>query len=68
MTLGDLLPSCPNQWQSLAIESLVADSRQVTAGACFIAVAGTHYNAHEHIPAAIEAGAVVVLTDRKSVV
>ena len=63
MTLGDLLPSCPDQWQSIAIESLVADSRQVTAGTCFIAVAGTHYNAHEHIPAAIEAGAAVVLTE-----
>lgn len=66
MTLGELLPSCPDQWQAITLHALVADSRLVSAGACFVAVAGTHYNAREYIPAAIDAGAAVVLTEADS--
>lgn len=66
MTLGELLPGCPDQWQRIVLSALVVDSRQVSPGAGFIAVAGTHYNAREHIPAAIAAGAAVVLTEADS--
>lgn len=66
MHLGELLPSCPDQWQNIELKALVADSREVVAGACFIAMAGTHYNARDDIPAAIAAGAAAVLTPADS--
>jgi UDP-N-acetylmuramyl-tripeptide synthetase len=48
------------------LQALVADSRHVRAGSCFIALAGTHYDARAHIPAAIDAGAAAVLTEADS--
>lgn len=43
------------------IHSITTDSRKVTPGALFVAVRGTQSNGEDHVPAAIEAGAVAVL-------
>jgi UDP-N-acetylmuramoyl-L-alanyl-D-glutamate--2,6-diaminopimelate ligase len=47
----------------IAVESVVADSRQVKPFACFVAIPGTAVDGHEHIPAAIRAGAAAVVCE-----
>lgn len=51
---------------STAVEvgSIHLDSRQVVDGGCFIAIAGTSTDGHEHIPMAVERGAVAVVCER----
>ena len=50
---------------SLRIEALEYDSRKVTAGGCFFAVAGVANDGHNYIEAAIERGAVAIVCQRK---
>ena len=40
------------------------DSRQVTPGDVFVARPGQHTDGHDHVPAAVDAGAVAVLVER----
>ena len=40
----------------IAVESVVADSRQVKPFGCFVAIAGTAVDGHDHIAGAIRAG------------
>ena len=47
----------------IAVESVVADSRQVKPFACFVAIPGTAVDGHEHIPAAVRAGAAAVVCE-----
>jgi UDP-N-acetylmuramoyl-L-alanyl-D-glutamate--2,6-diaminopimelate ligase len=49
----------------VAIESLAADSRNVTPGALFVAIRGEEADGHRFIARAIEAGARAVVVDRK---
>ena len=47
------------------ISKVVFDSRQVTAGALFVATVGTAVDGHDFIEKAISAGAVAVVCERK---
>lgn len=46
------------------VQSVVEDSRQVTPGACFVAVRGTQTDGHEYISSAIQSGAAAVVCER----
>ena len=46
------------------VAALTADSRTVAPGACFFAVPGTQVDGHAFIPAAVAAGAAVVVCER----
>jgi len=48
----------------IAVESVVADSRQVKPFGCFVAIPGTAVDGHAHIPAAVRAGAAAVVCER----
>ncbi len=50
----------------VAVEGLTDDSRQVTRGACFVAVSGTVRDGATFIDAAIEAGACAIVVDADS--
>ncbi len=45
------------------ITDVVTDSRKVKPGACFIALKGTVVDGHDHIPAAVNAGASAVICE-----
>lgn len=47
----------------IAVESVVSDSRQVKPFSCFVAIRGTQVDGHDHIPAAIRAGAAAVVCE-----
>ena len=47
----------------IAVESVVADSRQVKPFGCFVAIPGTVLDGHEHIPAAVRAGAAAIVCE-----
>lgn len=49
---------------SLVITGVVIDSRKVTAGDLFIAIAGERTDGHDHAADALSAGAVAVLCER----
>lgn len=66
MTLGELLAViCPETPTSVEMEvsSIQLDSRFVTPGAVFIAIAGTASHGMHHIDEAIRRGAIAVLYD-----
>jgi UDP-N-acetylmuramoyl-L-alanyl-D-glutamate--2,6-diaminopimelate ligase len=46
------------------VTSVVIDSREASADALFVAVPGTRHDGHDHIEAALEAGATVILCER----
>ena len=48
----------------IAVESVVADSRQVKPFGCFVAIPGTNVDGHDHIPGAVRAGAAAVVCER----
>lgn len=48
----------------IAVESVVADSRRVKPFGCFVAIPGTAVDGHDHIPAAVRAGAAVIVCER----
>ncbi len=47
----------------IAVESVVSDSRQVKPFGCFVAIPGTAVDGHEHIPAAVRAGAAAIVCE-----
>ncbi len=49
----------------IEVTSVTADSREVTEGALFVAVDGPKRGTMDHIPDALERGAIVVVTDRE---
>lgn len=49
---------------ALAVSGLTDDSRAVRPGMAFLAVAGARHDGHDHVAAAIAAGAVLVLAER----
>ncbi len=49
---------------NIAVESVVADSRQVKPFGCFVAIPGTTVDGHDHIPAAVRAGAAAIVCER----
>lgn len=48
----------------VAVESVVSDSRQVKPFGCFVAIAGLAVDGHNHIPAAVRAGAAAVVCEQ----
>ena len=46
------------------VTGVVEDSRAVRPGACFVAVRGSRVDGHDFVPAAVRAGAAVVVTER----
>ena len=62
-TLRALWPDTPESWADRPVTTLVGDSRRVTPGCAFVAVAGYSQDARRHIPAAIAAGAVAVFAE-----
>ena len=60
-TLGDLLGAAAGRYAELPISDLVLDSRQVTSGAAFIALAGAREHGLKFAAEALARGAVVVL-------
>ena len=48
----------------IAVETVVADSRQVKPFGCFVAISGAVVDGHDHIPGAIRAGAAAVVCER----
>jgi UDP-N-acetylmuramoyl-tripeptide--D-alanyl-D-alanine ligase len=51
--------------ESVPIQHLKIDSREVTAGDLFAAICGQHVDGHDFVPQAVAAGASAVLTERK---
>ncbi len=49
---------------STPVQTVAADSRQVTPGALFVAVTGGTHDGHDHIPAALDNGAVAIVGER----
>lgn len=69
MTIGELLTpmSLENAVASIEIEGLSVNSREVTAGELFIALAGTQVNGEDYIDDAIKRGAAAVLVTAKDI-
>ncbi|MAZ90228.1 MAG: UDP-N-acetylmuramoyl-L-alanyl-D-glutamate--2,6-diaminopimelate ligase [Cellvibrionaceae bacterium] len=62
VTLGQLLPEFSAIEEcNFSVGRLVLDSRQVSAGDCFVAVAGSQVDGADYIEAAIENGAQTIL-------
>ena len=47
------------------VTAIVADSRRVSPGGCFVAVRGVNVDGHRFIPAALDAGATVVVGEEE---
>ena len=63
-TLGDLIgAAAAGDLAALPIADVVLDSRQVTPGAAFVALAGSRAHGLDHAAAALARGAAVVLYD-----
>ena len=62
-TLGDLLGAGAGGYARLPITDLTLDSRQVTPGAAFVALAGARAHGLHYAPQAFARGAAVVLYD-----
>jgi UDP-N-acetylmuramoyl-L-alanyl-D-glutamate--2,6-diaminopimelate ligase len=60
-TIGDLLGAGAGAFSSLSITDLVLDSRQVTPGAAFLAIAGAREHGASYAAQALARGAAIVL-------
>jgi UDP-N-acetylmuramoyl-L-alanyl-D-glutamate--2,6-diaminopimelate ligase len=59
------LPSAEHRGEDVLVTDAVHDSRAVRPGALFCAIVGATSDGHDHVPAAIEAGAVALLVERE---
>ncbi|MEY4340199.1 MAG: hypothetical protein RLZ14_2049, partial [Actinomycetota bacterium] len=50
---------------SVVVTSVAHDSRAVAVGALFCCLPGAHVDGHQHAAAAVEAGAVALLVERR---
>ncbi|MBW2241440.1 MAG: UDP-N-acetylmuramoyl-tripeptide--D-alanyl-D-alanine ligase [Deltaproteobacteria bacterium] len=48
------------------LKAVSTDTRTLSAGALFIAIRGPHHDAHDHLAAALEAGAAALLIERST--
>ena len=49
---------------NISVSDLQSDSRKVSEGSCFIAIAGTAVDGHQYIDTAIEKGAVAIVCEK----
>lgn len=49
--------------KNIEITDVVQDTRQISAGCCFVAIKGLHFNGNEHAQEAINGGAQLVVVD-----
>ncbi len=61
MKLGLLFPQAPEPVAAIEVEGLSADSRQITPGMAFVALAGTLVDGKTFIASAVASGAVAVI-------
>jgi UDP-N-acetylmuramoyl-tripeptide--D-alanyl-D-alanine ligase len=47
------------------VEGVSTDTRQITPGAVFVALRGERFDAHDFVPAALQAGATVAIVERE---
>lgn len=63
-TRRDGRPVASADLATVEVAGVVQDSRAVRAGDLFVAIPGQHVDGHDHVPAAIEAGAAGVVVER----
>lgn len=63
MLLRDWLSDAPAAAADLQVSRLIVDSRRIQPGDTFVALAGIQHDARQHIPAAVAAGARLVLAE-----
>ena len=68
-TISQLLPFLQLPYRvvgnDVSITHITYDSRQVQEGSLFVAIKGFKSDGHDHIPMAIEKGAVALLVDHQ---
>jgi UDP-N-acetylmuramoyl-L-alanyl-D-glutamate--2,6-diaminopimelate ligase len=64
MRLADLLPEAPEKWRGLDVAGVTADSRAVTPGAVFFALAGAKADGMQFAAQALAAGAVAAVGEK----
>jgi UDP-N-acetylmuramyl-tripeptide synthetase len=64
MRLDALLPDAPENWRGLDVTGVTADSRAVTPGALFFALAGAKADGMQFAAQALAAGAVAVVGEK----
>jgi UDP-N-acetylmuramoyl-L-alanyl-D-glutamate--2,6-diaminopimelate ligase len=69
MRIDDLLEGLDlldfhNLFEDMEVTSITCDSREARPGCLFVAIPGTHSDGHDHIPAALAAGATVIVQSR----
>ncbi|WP_298354931.1 UDP-N-acetylmuramoyl-L-alanyl-D-glutamate--2,6-diaminopimelate ligase [Rhodoblastus sp.] len=64
MRLADLLPDVPEKWRDLDVAGVTADSRAVTPGALFFALAGARADGMLFAAQAMAAGAVAAVGEK----
>ena len=64
MRLADLLPDVPEKWRGLDVAGVTADSRAVTPGALFFALAGARADGMLFAAQALAAGAVAAVGEK----
>ena len=69
LTVSDIVAAVDGRPDNVALDVVVTnvttDSRAVPAGSLFVALRGEQHDGHDHIEAAIGAGAVAVLAERR---
>lgn len=61
MTLGELLGSAAGTYADIAVTDVVSDSREITPGAAFVALAGQRSHGVDYAAEALAAGASIVV-------
>ncbi len=64
MRLADILPDAPEKWRGLDVAGVTADSRAVTPGALFFALAGARTDGMRFAAQALAAGAVAAVGEQ----
>lgn len=58
------VPGAGTDLTDVAVSGVTHDSRLVGPGDVFVAVPGAHHDGHDHVPAAVAAGAVALVLER----
>lgn len=50
--------------EHIDINEVVNDTRAITPGCCFVAISGGHFDGHQHVQAALDAGAALIVVEK----